>query len=68
MINGIVCVDKNFAIGKNNAEGKPQLLFNISADMAYFKEKTLHNIVVMGYTTYLSLPKKPLSDRVNLVL
>ena len=69
MIKGIVCVDKNWAIGKVNKEtGIGQLLFNIPADLKFFKEKTNHNIVVMGYSTYLSLPKRPLPNRVNVVL
>ena len=69
MIKGIVAVDRNWAIGKVNKEtGIGQLLFNIPEDLKYFKEKTNHNIVVMGYSTYLSLPKKPLPNRVNVVL
>ena len=58
MISGIVCVDKNWAIGKNDAEGKPQLLFKLPEDLKMFKRLTTGMIVVMGYTTYLSLPKK----------
>jgi len=65
MISGIVCCDKAWGIGKKNS-----LLFNLPADMSYFKKKTEHHIVVMGYNTYLSLPKKfrPLPNRVNLIL
>lgn len=69
MIKGIVCVDKNWAIGKVNKEtGIGQLLFNIPTDLKYFKEKTNHNIVVMGKSTYDSLPKRPLPNRINIVL
>ena len=43
MIKGIVCVSAiNWGIGKNNG-----LLFNIPADMKFFRETTKHNIVVM---------------------
>lgn len=63
MIKGIVCVAKDWGIGKSNG-----LLFNIPADMKFFRETTKHNIVVMGYSTYLSLPKRPLPGRVNVVL
>ena len=63
MIKGIVCAAKDWGIGKNNG-----LLFNLPADMKFFRETTKHNIVVMGYSTYLSLPKRPLSNRVNVVL
>lgn len=64
MIKAIVCCDKNFGIGKNGG-----LLFNLKADMEYFKTKTLYSIVVMGENTLLSFPKqKPLKNRVNIVL
>ena len=63
MIKGIVCVAKDWGIGKANG-----LLFNLPADMKYFRETTKHNVVVMGYSTYLSLPKRPLPSRVNVVL
>ena len=63
MIKGIVCVAKDWGIGKANG-----LLFNLPADMKFFKETTKHNVVVMGYSTYLSLSKRPLPDRVNVVL
>ena len=63
MIKGIVCVAKDWGIGKNNG-----LLFNLPADMQFFRATTQHSIVVMGYSTYLSLPKRPLPNRVNLVL
>lgn len=69
MIKGIVCVAKDWAIGKVNKEtGMGELLFNLPVDMKFFKENTKHNIVVMGYSTYLSLPKRPLPNRVNIVL
>ena len=64
MIKGIVCASAiDWGIGKNNG-----LLFNLPADMKFFRETTKHNIVVIGYSTYLSLPKKPLPNRVNIVL
>ena len=63
MIKGIVCVAKDWGIGKSNG-----LLFNLPADMKFFRETTKHNIVVMGYSTYLSLPKRPLPGGVNVVL
>jgi dihydrofolate reductase len=69
MIVAIVAVDENWGIGKVNKEtGVGQLLFNIPADLKYFKEKTNHNIVVMGKATYDSLPKRPLPNRINIVL
>ena len=69
MINGIVCVSKNWGIGKvNKVTGKGQLLFNIPEDMKFFREKTKFSIVVFGETTYLSLNVRPLKNRVNIVL
>ena len=69
MIKGIVAVDRNWAIGKiNNKTGVGQLLFNIPADLAYFKSNTLNKICIFGKATYDSLPKRPLPGRVNVVL
>jgi len=63
-MNLIVAVDKNWGIG---CEGG--LLFHIPADLKYFKEKTLGQVVVMGHNTLKSLPGgRPLKDRVNIVL
>ena len=63
MIKSIVCVAKDWGIGKANG-----LLFNLPSDMKFFRETTKHNIVVMGYSTYLSLPKRPLPNRINIIL
>lgn len=62
-INMIVAVDRNYGIGKNN-----KLLAHIPEDLKYFKKITNNNIIVMGYNTYMSLPIKPLPNRVNIVL
>lgn len=60
----IVAVDNNWGIGKDG-----RLLCHLPGDLKYFKEKTLGKVVVMGRTTCESLPgKKPLADRVNIVL
>lgn len=64
MIRAIVCVDKNWGIGKDN-----HLLFDIPEDMEFFKSTTTGQIVCMGYNTLLSLPSsKPLKDRINVVI
>jgi dihydrofolate reductase len=63
-MNLIACVDKNWAIGKNN-----QLLVHIPADMKFFRETTTGKVVVMGRKTLESFPdKKPLKNRTNIVL
>lgn len=60
----IAAVDSDWAIGYRN-----NLLYNIPADMQFFKEKTVNNVVIMGRRTFESLPqKKPLRNRLNIVL
>ena len=63
MIKMIVCIDSRGGIGREN-----DLLFNIKEDMKFFKETTTGHKVVMGYNTWLSLPRKPLPNRENYVL
>ena len=63
MISAIVAVDNNWGIGSNN-----KLLASIPEDMKFFKEKTMHEVVIMGRKTYDSLPKKPLPNRTNVVI
>lgn len=63
MISVIVAADLNNAIGNKNG-----LLAHIPADMKHFKDLTMGSTVVMGRKTYDSLPKKPLPNRLNLVI
>lgn len=63
MVAAIACIDLNFGIGYKN-----QLLFNIKEDLEYFKTITKDSIVIMGHNTWKSLPKKPLPNRVNIVI
>ena len=53
MIIGIVCVDKNWGIGKQN-----DLLFHLKKDMQFFRNTTADSIVVCGYNTLLILDKQ----------
>ncbi len=62
-MNLIAAADRNFGIGKNG-----NLLARIPEDMKFFRKKTEGGIVVMGSRTYLSLPKRPLPERENVVL
>ena len=63
-MTAIVCVDKNWAIGREN-----RLLFHISADLKHFRALTTGKTVVMGKNTLLSLPGgRPLPNRRNLVV
>jgi len=61
----IVAHDKNNGIGFNG-----KIPWYISEDFKWFKRQTTDKIVVMGTTTYFSLPKKsrPLPNRDNYVL
>jgi dihydrofolate reductase len=64
-INIIVAMTKNQVIGKNGI-----LPWNIKEDMNLFKEKTTGKTVIMGKTTWFSIPEKfrPLPGRMNIVL
>jgi dihydrofolate reductase len=59
----VVVVDQNRGIGLKN-----KLLTYISADLKRFKEITKGHTVVMGKNTWLSLPKRPLPKRTNIVI
>ena len=64
MIIGIVCVDKNWGIGKKN-----DLLFHLKKDMQFFRQTTAESIVFCGYNTLLSFPgSKPLKGRSTICL
>lgn len=57
------------AIGENNGIGvKGNLPWHISGDLKYFKSVTAGYPVIMGRTTYFSLPFRPLKGRKNIVL
>lgn len=58
----IAAVDKKYGIGY---QGK--LLWNLPADMAFFRKKTIGFHVVMGRKTYESIGK-PLKNRENYIL
>ena len=63
-IEAIVAVDEAYGLAKNG-----QIPWKSKTDMAFFKQKTINNVVVMGSVTLLSLPKSaPLKDRLNIVL
>ena len=59
----IVAVADNWAIGV-----KGDLPWHLSEDLKYFKETTRGYPVIMGRTTYFSLPRRPLPGRKNIVL
>ena len=59
----IVAVADNWGIGIKN-----QLPWHIAEDLKYFKATTKGFPVIMGRTTYFSLPFRPLKGRKNIVL
>lgn len=61
----IVAYDRHHAIGTKNMI---PWLGALPADMKHFREKTLHQSVLMGRRTYDSLHNGPLLDRENIVL
>lgn len=65
-MNMIVAYCKNRGIGIGNA-----LPWHIHNELKYFKNLTSSNgndCVIMGKKTWLSLPKKPLQNRTNIIL
>ena len=59
----IVAVNQKNVIGINN-----KIPWYIPEDLKYFKELTNNHIIVMGRKTYESLPKKPLPNRIHVVI
>ncbi|MBP1630529.1 MAG: dihydrofolate reductase [Bacteroidetes bacterium] len=63
MLNIIVAIDENNAIGNEN-----KLPWHLSEDLKFFKRTTTAMAVVMGRKTWQSLPIKPLPNRINIVM
>ncbi len=63
-VNAIVAVDDHWGIGKDGTMPWPYL----SDDLARFKKLTDNSMIVMGKNTWLSLPKRPLPNRDNIVV
>jgi dihydrofolate reductase len=61
----IVAMDLEKGIGKNN-----DLMWHLPADMLFFKQTTLNQIVVMGRKNFESIPERfrPLPNRENAIL
>jgi dihydrofolate reductase len=64
-MNYIVAFDKQRGIGLNN-----KLPWKITNDIKRFKELTIECNVIMGMSTFLSIPEnfRPLKHRLNIVL
>lgn len=63
MISAIVAVDNDWGIGYNG-----NLLEYIPEDLRNFRQLTTGHTIIMGRKTWDSLPKKPLPNRVNIVI
>lgn len=61
-ISAIVAAAENLAIGKNG-----KLPWHYKSDLRFFKQTTIGNAVLMGWSTWLSIGK-PLPNRLNIVL
>ncbi len=59
----IAAVAENGVIGRDG-----DLPWRLSADLAQFKRRTLGHPILMGRKTWESLPRRPLKDRLNVVL
>lgn len=63
-INAIVAVDDHWGIGKDGTMPWPHL----TEDLKRFKKLTDGAMIVMGKNTWLSLPKRPLPGRDNIIV
>ena len=63
MIKLIVAYNNNYAIAENGT-----IPWYSSEDFKHFKRTTMGCSIIMGYTTWKTLPKQPLPGRLNLVL
>lgn len=59
----VACINHALTLGK---DGK--LLYHIASDLQNFKRITNGGVVIMGSKTYESLPRKPLPNRINIVI
>ena len=64
MIKAVLACDEAWGIGRNGYMPWP----HNSSDLKWFKQQTINTTVLMGRTTWESLPKKPLPNRRNIVV
>lgn len=62
-MEAIYAVDVNDGLSKNGV-----IPWHSKKDLRFFMKQTRHHVVIMGRRTYFSLPKRPLPDRLNIVL
>ncbi len=66
-ISLIAAMAQNRTIGRDTAEGKPDLPWHLPDDFAYFKQKTSGHAIIMGRKSLVALGR-PLPKRTNIVL
>jgi dihydrofolate reductase len=64
MIKAILACDQDWGIGKDGDLPWP----HNTDDLKWFKESTMGGVVVMGKSTWNSLPRKPLPNRKNIII
>lgn len=63
MLTLIAARDRNGAIGRANT-----IPWHVPEDFAFFKRETTGGAIIMGRRTWDSLPRRPLPDRLNIVV
>lgn len=63
LIMSAVYNQNKFGIGYANT-----LVYPIKQDLQRFKKITENNVIIMGYNTWISLPNKPLKNRLHIVI
>ena len=66
-ISLIAAMAQNRIIGRNKANGQPDLPWHLPDDFAYFKQKTSGHAIIMGRKSLDALGK-PLPKRTNIVI
>ena len=64
MLSMILATSKNGVIGNNGTLPWKKII----ADMAWFREKTVSNVIIMGRKTWQSINCTPLKNRINVVV
>ena len=63
-MQAIVAIDINNGMAKNG-----KIPWYSKKDLAFFKAQTLNNVIIMGSSTFMSLPNcQPLKNRLNIVI
>jgi len=62
-MEAIYAVDLKYGLSKLG-----EIPWQSKKDLKFFMNTTKNNVVIMGRKTYFSLPKRPLKDRLNIIL